>query len=185
MTLTTPYFHQIFYKYPTDKHSLPWARRAHRHIATYTHPPIVGRIYPILMYSPIDIYPPNCWHDIYNTNTYIRLTNIPHPGPEGSTDTQQLTHAPQLLAEYIQYQCIHRPTYIPPIVGIIYTILIHISNCQTFPTQGPKGPQTPINFYMHTPLIVGRIYPISIYSPTDPYSPIVGMNVEGGECLGW
>ena len=129
MTLTTPYFHQIFYKYPTDKHSLPWARRAHRHIATYTRPPIVGRIYPILMYSPIDIYPPNCWHDIYNTNTYIQLRKHSR-----ARDTHQLPH---------------------------------------------------------TPLIVGRIYPISIYSPTDTHSPIVSMiylyiqYVGGGECRGW
>ena len=163
MTLTTPYFHPIFYKYPTDKHSLPWARRAHRHIATYTHPPIVGRIYPILMYSPIDIYPPNCWHDIYNTNTYIRLTNISHPGPEGPTDTHQFLHTP-LIVGRIYPISIYSPTDIhSPIVGMIYTILIHISNWQTFPTHGLKGPQTPSKLYI-PPNCLQKISNINIFT---------------------
>ena len=59
---------------------------------TDIHPMIVGMIYTISIYTATDIHTA--------------------PGPEGPIDTQQLKHIPQLLAEYIQYQCIHQLTYI-------------------------------------------------------------------------
>ena len=30
--------------------------------------------------------PPDCWHELYDTDTYIQMTNIPHPGPKRPTD---------------------------------------------------------------------------------------------------
>ena len=51
---------------------------------------------------------------------------FPNPAPEGRTDTLQLSYIPQMLAEYIQYKYIY-PT----------------DTC--FPTQRPKGAQTPSN----------------------------------------
>ena len=56
------------------------------------YPPIVGRIYSILIYKfNLHIFP-NCWQNISNTNISI-----------------QLTYIPQYLAEYIQNQ----PTCFP------------------------------------------------------------------------
>ena len=56
-------------------------------IFTNWHSPIVGMIYTILIHifnwqtfptqTPSNLYMyPNCWHDIYNTNTYTQLNNI-------------------------------------------------------------------------------------------------------------
>ena len=54
---------------------------------------------------------------------------FPNPAPEGRTDTLQLSYIPQMLAEYIQYKYIY-PT----------------DTC--FPTQRPKGAQTPSNCHI-------------------------------------
>ena len=94
------------------------------------------------------------------------------------------THAPRLLAEYIQYQCIHQTTYIPPIVGMIYTILIHISNWGNI-----RGPQTPINFHIPPWLLAEYIQYQYIHQLT--HIPqllawyIYIQYVGGGECRGW
>ena len=87
---------------------------------------------------PTYIHPPNCWHDISNTNIYTQLT------------------------------------YIPQIVGSIYSIQIYISTNLYSPTLRPKGAQK-LQQYMQRdisnthiyiqltfiPQIVGCIYPIT------------------------
>ena len=54
--------------------------------------------------SSSDIYSPNCWHHISNTNIYFKKCTFTKPVPEGHTETFQLTFIPQVLAWYIQYQ---------------------------------------------------------------------------------
>ena len=104
----------------------------------------------------------NCWQNISNTKTYLRICTGPNLVPEGHTDTPQLKKTPQLLAEYIQYKNIsqnmyrpqpcaqrahrHPPTeQNPTIVGRIYSIQIHISDHVQAPTLCPKGTLTPPN----------------------------------------
>ena len=49
----------------------PCSRREHWHPPNDIYPPIVGRIYPIPIYkNSTDIYFPNCWQNISNTNEY-------------------------------------------------------------------------------------------------------------------
>ena len=49
----------------------PCSRREHWHPPNDLYPPIVGRIYPIPIYkNSTDIYFPNCWQNISNTNEY-------------------------------------------------------------------------------------------------------------------
>ena len=54
---------------------------------------------------------------------------------------------PQLLAVYIQYQCIYQTVIYSPIVGIIYPIHIYIWLNVHSPTLRPKGAHTPYNWY--------------------------------------
>ena len=55
----------------------PCVRRAHRHHLTVQYPPIVGTIYPVLIYiSNWHIFP-NCWHSISKTNTYLWKCTFP------------------------------------------------------------------------------------------------------------
>ena len=86
--------------------SQPSARRAHRHPPTVIYPPIVGRIYPIQIYIFSWHIFPNCWQCISNINVYSSKFTFPHPAPEGRTNTLQLTHIFQLLAEYIRYSIV-------------------------------------------------------------------------------
>ena len=77
-------------------HSSPWHLSSwhlsglYIYSPTYTHPPIVGMIYPIPTYIFKNVYSttlrpkgaqkpynlhssPKCWHDIFNTNIYIQI----------------------------------------------------------------------------------------------------------------
>ena len=126
-------------------HSLrkKWQLQGHLDkIPLYT-PKIVCSIYPtqryILKYiysptmHPTYIHPPNCWHDISNTNIYTQLTYIPQIVGSIysiqiyiSTNLYSPTLRPkgaQKLQQYMQ----------PPSVGLIYPIPTYIFNWHLFP----------------------------------------------------
>ena len=50
-----------------------------------------------------DIYSPNCWQHISNTNMHFYKCTLPNRVPEAHTEPLWLTFIPQLLAAYIQY----------------------------------------------------------------------------------
>ena len=101
----------------------PCARRAHRNYPTYIHPP-------------------NCWHDISNTNIYIQRTYIPQivgsiysiqiyistnlysqtPAPEGRTETPTIHPAPKCWPDISNTHICNQLTFVPQIVGCIYPI---------------------------------------------------------------
>ena len=92
----------------------PCARRAHRQPPTEQYSTIVGRIYPIQMYTP------------------------------------QTNNTPQLLAEHVQYKYMSQNMYMP----------------QPCARRAHRQPQTE----QHS-TIVGRIYPIQMYTPQTNNTP--------------
>ena len=138
----------------------------------------------------------NFWQYVSNTNVYSRKCTFPN---YSKLSYIQLTYISQLLAVYIQYQCIFlkctflnlQLAYIPHIQIHIFQIEIYIFQIQIyiFLNRRAHG-HPPTDTY---PPIVGRIYPIPVYIQTAYIQTIIFL--LGGfsyttftftvSCLGW
>ena len=84
---------------------------------------------------------------VYMIQIYLLKMHIPQPCARRGHRLPPTDINHQLLAVYIQYQCIYPNVIYSPIVGIIYPIQIYIWLNVHSPTLRPKGAHTPYNWY--------------------------------------
>ena len=106
-----------------------------------------------------DIYSPNGWKHISNTNIYFHKCPFPTLCPKGIQKPYNLQSSPKCWHDISNINIYIQLTYSPQMVGSIYPIQIYIFiNVHSKPCarRAHRNPST----YSH-PLSVGMIYPIS------------------------
>ena len=108
-----------------------------------------------------DIFSPNCWQHISNTNIYFHKSTFQTLCPKGTQEPSNLQSSLKCWHDISNINIYIQLTYTPQMVGSIYPIQIYIFiNVHSKPCarRAHRNPPT----YSH-PLSVGMIYPISTY----------------------